>query len=187
MKYLRRVDKFPCLPYIIVRGKEIDITPVTINSIYWEEPIALGRMFVEKIAIKSQQLQWVANIIAVGQLIVIDLYKKRDVDVPKSKKVRMQSWDVPKSFLAHDPYSAPLEQDLDDSTLAMSGHVSEDVPPPRSSPPPPLSRLSGLQKLAQMTYANDNQLTKLAKNFLALIQRSVKNTMKDVFDNLNKL
>ncbi|MCE2055307.1 hypothetical protein HAX54_042381 [Datura stramonium] len=125
MKYSGRVDEFPCLPFVT------------------EEQIAPEIVFVEKIAIKSQQLQWVADIIE----------------------------DVPKSSLAHDTDGSSLEQDLDDPTPMMFGHASEDVPPPRSSPPPPTSGPSGLQKLVDMTYANDNQLTKLAKNLSALIQR----------------
>ncbi|MCE3215929.1 hypothetical protein HAX54_004124 [Datura stramonium] len=62
----------------------------------------------------------------------------------------------PKSSLGHETESAPLEKDLGDPTPIISEHAFEEVRPPRSSPPPPPSGPSGLQKLANITYANDN-------------------------------
>ncbi|MCD7467220.1 hypothetical protein HAX54_004534, partial [Datura stramonium] len=51
----------------------------------------------------------------------------------------------------------------------------------------PKSKLKKNPKAGEMTRYHENQLQRLAQNLPALIQRSVKKVMKDVFYNLNKL
>ncbi|MCD9560075.1 hypothetical protein HAX54_018515 [Datura stramonium] len=109
MKHSGRVDKFPCFPYIMVRDKEIAITPDAINSIYWAEPIALGMDSVTG---------------------VIDIDKKRDVDAPKSKKQR-DGLGTSERF-CDDTSSVPLSQDLNDPTPKISRHASKMEPHPGS-------------------------------------------------------
>ncbi|MCD9561367.1 hypothetical protein HAX54_020428, partial [Datura stramonium] len=76
MKHLGRVDEFPSLPYFMVRGREIDITPNAINSIYSVEPIALRTEFMEQIATNGNQLKWVASTITTTRPIWASLGRK---------------------------------------------------------------------------------------------------------------
>ncbi|MCE3214915.1 hypothetical protein HAX54_000259 [Datura stramonium] len=41
-----KFDEFPCLPSIMVRVVEVDITPVAINSLFWEDEIDLGTEYL---------------------------------------------------------------------------------------------------------------------------------------------
>ncbi|MCD7451375.1 hypothetical protein HAX54_011431, partial [Datura stramonium] len=66
-------------------------------------------------------------------------------------------------------------------------HASEEAPPHGPLPPPSSSRPNGIQKLLQMIRSTENQLQRLDQELPALIQRSVKKALKDVFNILNKL
>ncbi|MCD9561199.1 hypothetical protein HAX54_020199 [Datura stramonium] len=68
-----------------------------------------------------------------------------------------------------------------------SSSTGGEVPPKGFSPLPSSSRTNGMLNLADMTHFHENQLKKLSINLLALIQKSVKSVMKDVFDSLNNM
>lgn len=59
-------EKFPNISHVLVRGVEVDITPETINSLFWDEKIKKGITFAVKVSTKGSKLQWVSNTIAVG-------------------------------------------------------------------------------------------------------------------------
>ncbi|MCD7472106.1 hypothetical protein HAX54_013045, partial [Datura stramonium] len=60
-------DTLPCLPSVWVRGLEVHITPESINSLYWVEPIQPHSIFRKKVEDTENQFQWVANMIALSQ------------------------------------------------------------------------------------------------------------------------
>ncbi|MCD7467089.1 hypothetical protein HAX54_004292 [Datura stramonium] len=51
----------------MVRGKEVDITPTTINSTYWAERVRPVIGFARHLAIKEDQYVWVTDAIIEGQ------------------------------------------------------------------------------------------------------------------------
>ncbi|MCE3049659.1 hypothetical protein HAX54_045482 [Datura stramonium] len=57
------MGKIPCLSYVLVWGKEVDITPEVINSIYWAYPIHFGMGFARRMEDRYDQYAWVASII----------------------------------------------------------------------------------------------------------------------------
>ncbi|MCE2055832.1 hypothetical protein HAX54_043537 [Datura stramonium] len=57
----------PCLSSVLVRGKEVDITPKVINSIYWVDQIHHGMGFIRRMAVKNDQYARVTGIIVEGQ------------------------------------------------------------------------------------------------------------------------
>lgn len=63
-----QVVKLPDLPLVFVRGVEVDITPKTINSLFWDEKIRKWSTYIEKTAKKNNHLQWVANTSTVDHL-----------------------------------------------------------------------------------------------------------------------
>ncbi|MCD7465960.1 hypothetical protein HAX54_002239 [Datura stramonium] len=64
MKHKGRGDKMPCLSAVLVRGKEVDITPEVINSIYWVDQICSGSWFTSQRTMRDDQHAWVPGIIA---------------------------------------------------------------------------------------------------------------------------
>ncbi|MCE3052092.1 hypothetical protein HAX54_051581 [Datura stramonium] len=147
MKHLERVDEFPCFPFIMVRGKKLTSpsTPSTpsIGENQLLRGLSCGVDFYQELPTQIAGVHYFEGDCACSAIgVIVD--KKRDVDAPKSRKWRMQAWDVAKSLLAYDTDNAPFMQDLDDPTPVMSRHASKDMPPPSSSLPPPPSGKSGL-------------------------------------------
>lgn len=60
------VENFPNLTLVLVQGVEVDIIPKVISSLFWDEKISKGSMYIVKIATRSSQLQWVANTIKIA-------------------------------------------------------------------------------------------------------------------------
>lgn len=58
------MEDLPWLLSIRVRGVEIDIIAVVINSLFWDDLVSPCFVYTEKIASKSSRFQWVTNIIA---------------------------------------------------------------------------------------------------------------------------
>ncbi|MCD7463877.1 hypothetical protein HAX54_051624 [Datura stramonium] len=65
MKQRGKTEAGSCLTSLWVRGQEV--TPETINTIYWGEPIPSYLIFHNKVENIATQLQWVANLIAKGR------------------------------------------------------------------------------------------------------------------------
>ncbi|MCD9641169.1 hypothetical protein HAX54_027115 [Datura stramonium] len=176
---------------MLVRGKEVDITPKAINSIYWVDPVHSVTGFARRQAARDHQYAWVEGIIAKVQPLwtvmkgdihrqylefevrmwlelaegVLDLDTKRDKDTPSFKKTGL--------------------------TLGMSdSHIAEvlqDCPISRVPTRPASSSMSGILKFARITRDNNAQLVKQDKDIHPMIQNSIKMAMKIVVEMLGSL
>ncbi|MCE0481686.1 hypothetical protein HAX54_039626 [Datura stramonium] len=55
MNHRGKVDDFPCLPSVMVRGVEVDITLIAINYLFWEDEIDTGSEYMARIADMKHQ------------------------------------------------------------------------------------------------------------------------------------
>ncbi|MCD7473206.1 hypothetical protein HAX54_014862, partial [Datura stramonium] len=59
------VDEFPCLPSLMLRGVEVEITPAAINYLFWEDEIDTGSEYMARIIDMKNQFTSIAPIITV--------------------------------------------------------------------------------------------------------------------------
>ncbi|MCD9638709.1 hypothetical protein HAX54_022846, partial [Datura stramonium] len=48
MKHKWKVDEFPCLSSVWIKGVEVDVTPATINALFWANQIDPGTEYADR-------------------------------------------------------------------------------------------------------------------------------------------
>ncbi|MCD9643296.1 hypothetical protein HAX54_030639 [Datura stramonium] len=255
MKLRGSTEASSCLTSVWVRGQEVPVTPEAINSIYWDKPIPSHPIFRNKVEKKATQFQWVANLIAKGQLqwaiskvlirwhdlkfearmwldLVIEVaillaciidhvhINVGEIIVDQFKcKAKQQATALPFPYLvcvlcmwATCPLFRPLDRTVQaNGVITLATKTDKEAPTmkrakftrnmtlpsslasthtttaplhtvePQSSPSP------DLLNMAQRAKMHENQLVRLAKDLLSMIQGALKKALQPAKDKLASL